>query len=112
MDEGKIGVGQASALAVGPGWSADQRKNRYKKWEQVGIIPHAGEVPAPGGKAFVYPQTAGAIFAVLCDLHDGGIVTGKRQLRGMWDYMAQPHADGCHPHITHILDAIAKGDTD
>lgn len=98
MSEGKLRVADA----------AGSQKNRFKWWVQEGIIPPDGEVPAPGGKAFLYPQWAGAAFAVQCDLYDAGIVTGKRQLRAMWDYLAAPHAEGCHPHITHILDAVAK----
>lgn len=110
MHEGKIGVGTVAAMSAGPGGSAAQRKTRFKNWVADGIIPSDGEVPAPGGKAFVYPQTAGAIFTVLCEFYDAAIVVGKRELRSLWEYFADPHAEGCHPHITHILDAIAKGE--
>lgn len=89
---------------------AGSRKARFKRWVAAKIIPPEGAVPAPGGKAFVYPQTTGAIFAVTCDLFDAGIVTGQKQLRELWEYFAEPHAEGCHPHITHVLDAVAKGE--
>jgi hypothetical protein len=98
MAEGKLRVSEV----------AGSNKTRFKNWVSEGIIPPDGEIPAPGGKAFVYPQWAGAVFAILCDLYDGGIVVGRRQLAAMWRYFAEPHGEGCHPHITHILDAVAK----
>jgi hypothetical protein len=108
MAEGKIGVGAVARMAERPGRSFDAERNRFKKWVAAGIIPPDGEVPAPGGKAFVYPQTAGAIFAIMSELYDAAIAVSHRELRGLWDYLAESHADGCHPHITHILDAVEK----
>jgi len=111
MDAGdKLKTGDVAKGATGPNRTLAQASSRFNRWREAGIIPAEDHVWGPGGKAFVYPQTSGAIFAVLCDLYDAGIVTAKRQLRTMWEYLADPHAEGCHPHITHILDATAKGE--
>ncbi len=106
----KLGIADVARLAAVPGRSETQAKSRLNRWKDLGIIPPDGEIPARGGKAYVYPQTTGAIFAVLCDLFDAGIVVDHERLRGMWGYLAEPHAEGCHPHITHVLDAVAKGE--
>ncbi len=111
MDTGeKLKNGQVAAFAARPGRTRAQAGSTLNYWRTLGIVPHDGEVPAPGGKAFLYPQWTGAIFAVLCDLHDAGVVTAKDQLRGMWRFLAEPHGEGIRPHIEHILDAIAAGE--
>lgn len=111
MDTGeKLKNGQVAAFATRPGRTLAQAGSILNYWRTLGIIPSDGEVPAPGGKAFLYPQWTGAIFAVLCDLHDSGVVTAKHQLRRMWSFFAEPHAEGVQPHIMHILDAIAAGE--
>ncbi len=109
-EKDKLKTADVASFAARPGRTKAQAGSRFTHWREAGVIPTDEQVWGPGGHAYVYDQSTGAIFAVMCDLFDAGIVTGKLQLRGMWDYMAQPHADGCHPHITHILDAIAKGE--
>lgn len=106
----KLKNGQVAEFACGSRRTKAQAGSLLNYWRTLGIVPSDGEIPAPGGKAFVYPQWTGAIFAVLCDLHDAGVVTDKAQLRGMWRFFAEPHADGVSPHIEHVLDAIAAGE--
>lgn len=105
----KLRNGQVAAFATRPGRTQAQAGSLLNYWRTLGIVPHDGEVSAPGGKAYVYPQCTGAIFAVLCDLHDAGVVTEKRQLGGMWRFFAEHHADGA-PLIDQVLDAIADGE--
>jgi hypothetical protein len=106
----KLKTGDVAKIAEGPGRTKAQAASRFNRWREAGIIPAHEQVWGPGGNAYVYPQSAGAIFAVLCELYDSGIVVISRDLRDMWDYLADPHAEGCQPHITHVLDAVANGE--
>ncbi|MDP3492632.1 MAG: hypothetical protein Q8R82_05925 [Hyphomonadaceae bacterium] len=106
----KLKTGDVAAFAAGPGRTKAQATSRFTHWRELGIIPASEQVWGPGGPAYVYPQTVAAIFAVVSDLFDAGVVTGTRQLRSMWRFFSEPHAEGVRAHITHVLDAIAAGE--
>lgn len=106
----KIRVSEAAELAAAPGRTAKQSRSRWHRWIDAGIIPEAAETArGHGGEAFLYPQSAGAIAAVLFDLFDAGAVTGRDQLASMWRYFAEPQHAGGEPLITHVLAEVEAG---
>ncbi len=108
--QGKLTTGGVAAFAAGPGRTKAQAGSKLNHWRDIGIVPADEQVWGRGGNAYVYPQTAGAISAILFDLHGAGIVTAKRQLQSMWRFFSEPRAEGLRPHIEYVLGAVASGE--
>lgn len=106
---GKIKVGDAAKVAAGPGRTPKQAASLWRRLVAMGVIPADGEEWGPGGTAYLFPQSAGAVGAVLFDLMDAGIVGGKKDLTSLWRYLSEPHSEGDAPLITHVLAEVASG---
>lgn len=106
----KIRVTQAAERAAAPGRRAEQVRARWHRWIKEGIIPPAVEAEfVRGGLAFIFPESAAAIAAVMFDLYDAKAVTDRDQLRSMWRYFAEPQHEGGEPLITHLLAEVEAG---
>lgn len=104
-----VPISRIAQLAAGPGRTPKQTGARFHQWIIAGIIPPAAVLSkGQGGEAFLYPQSVGAIAAVLFDLYDAGAVTNHGQLKSMWRYLSEAE-DGAEPLITHVLAEIEAG---
>lgn len=106
----KLRVTEAAERTVAPGRRAEKARARWHQWIKAGIIPPAVESEwGAGGLAFIFPESAAAIAAVLFDLFDTGAVTSRDQLASMWRYFAEAQHEGGEPLITHVLAEVEHG---
>lgn len=105
----KLKTGDVAAFAAGPGRTRAQAGSRFTHWREAGIVPTEEKVWGPGGHAYVFPQSTGAIAAILFDLFDAGIVTDKRQLGRMWRFFGEAH-ENRPSQIDLVLNAVAAGE--
>lgn len=78
----KLKTGDVAKVAAGPGRTAAQAGSRFTHWREAGVIPTDEQVWGPGGPAYVFPRSTGAVAAVLFDLFDAGVVTDSRESAG------------------------------
>lgn len=106
----KIRVTEAAERIARPGRTPAQIRALWHRMVEAGVIPRAVETEwGAGGLAFIYPESAAAIAAVLFDLYDAGAVTARYQLASMWRFFAEPHHEGGQPMITHVLAEAQHG---
>lgn len=105
----RLKSGDVAKIAAGPGRTAAQSGSRFNRWCEADIIPRDEHVWGPGGPAYVYPQSTGAVAAILFDLFDAGVVRDKGQLGRMWRFFAGPH-EGGPTLIDQTLDAVADSE--
>lgn len=106
----KLKVSEAADRIARPGRTPAQSRALWHRWMDAGIIPPAVETEwGSGGLAFIFPESAAAIAAVLFDLYDAGAVTARHQLASTWRYFAEPQHEGGEPLITHVLAEVEHG---
>lgn len=100
-----------AALGEATGRDPIHETYRFKNFVRAGAIPPDGETWGRGGKTWLFPRSAPAIAAVLFWLFDRAGIRDRAALRDTWNFLAEPHHEGGHPAITHIMAEIADGRT-